>query len=107
MRIHLEGLWRNSDFMKLWTGETISLFGSQITALALPLVAANILQATPTQMGALGYAQYVPWLLIELVAGVWVDRLRRRFELIQPSLHQIFLDRVGAKGVEPGMSGNG
>lgn len=78
MRIRAGGLWQNPDFMKLWVGETISLFGTQITVLALPLVAANTLQATPAQMGTLGYAQYIPWLLVGLVAGVWVDRLRRR-----------------------------
>lgn len=45
------GLWRNRDFMKLWVGETVSLFGSQFTQLALPLTAVLFLQATPLQMG--------------------------------------------------------
>lgn len=71
-------LWRHPDFMKLWFGETISILGSQITLLALPLVAAITLEATPIQMGALGTAQYIPWLLVGLFAGVWADRLRRR-----------------------------
>lgn len=78
MRLEFTGLWRHSDFMKLWTGETISLFGSQITAFALPLIAALILQATPAQMGILGAVQFAPFLLFSLFAGVWVDRLRRR-----------------------------
>lgn len=72
------GPWRNPNFLKLWVGETASLFGSQITILALPLVAANDLQASPSQMGALGFTQYLPWLLVGLFAGVWVDRMRRR-----------------------------
>ena len=71
-------LWRHPDFMKLWFGETISILGSQITLLALPLVAAITLEATPIQMGALGTAQYIPWLLVGLFAGVWADRLLRR-----------------------------
>jgi MFS family permease len=71
-------LWKNSNFLKLWAGQTVSVFGSQITVLALPLLAANILQATPQQMGILGFVQFIPWLLVGLFAGVWVDRLQRR-----------------------------
>lgn len=72
------GLSQNANFLKLWAGQTVSLFGSQITVLALPLLAANVLQAAPQQMGILGFVQYIPWLLVGLFAGVWVDRLRRR-----------------------------
>jgi MFS family permease len=78
MNRSFSGLWKNSNFVKLWAGQTISLFGSQITVLALPLLAANVLQATPGQMGFLGFVQYVPWLFVGLFAGVWVDRLPRR-----------------------------
>jgi MFS family permease len=72
------GLWHHPDFLKLWVGESISLVGSQITSLALPLVAVVVLHAGPLQMGALGAAQYAPFLLFGLIAGVWVDRVRRR-----------------------------
>lgn len=72
------GLWRHPDFMKLWLGETISLFGSQISLLALPLTAILVLQATPAQLGFLSAAEFTPMLLISLFAGVWVDRLPRR-----------------------------
>lgn len=72
------GLWRHRDFTKLWAGQTISQFGSQITLLAIPLAAALTLQATPAQMGILSAAETAPFLLIGLFAGVWVDRLRRR-----------------------------
>jgi predicted MFS family arabinose efflux permease len=72
------GLYRNSDFLKFWSGQTISLFGSQVTTLALPLTAAITLQATPMQMGVLGAIQYAPSILLGLFFGVWVDRLRRR-----------------------------
>jgi MFS family permease len=71
------GLWRHPDFVKLWAGQTISLFGSEVTLLALPLTAALTLGATPAQMGLLGAVQTAPFLL-GLFAGVWVDRLRRR-----------------------------
>ncbi len=72
------GLWRHGDFLKLWTGETISLLGSQVTLLAMPLTAAVTLGATPLQVGMLGTVQYIPWLVVGLVAGAWVDRRRRR-----------------------------
>ncbi len=75
-------LWRDADFRKLWAGETVSFFGSQLTALALPLTAAVVLGATPAQMGILGAAQTVPFLLLALFAGIWVDRARRRPVLI-------------------------
>ena len=71
-------LWRHRDFVRLWAAQTVSLFGSQVTTLALPLTAALTLKATPAQMGVLGAAQFAPFLLIGLVAGVWVDRRRRR-----------------------------
>ena len=53
MGSYFRGLWRHPDFLKLWTGQTISVFGSQITLLALPLLAAVTLQASPMEMGVL------------------------------------------------------
>lgn len=76
------GLWLHRNFMQLWIGETISLFGSQITNLALPLTAAVILKATPEQMGVLTAINFLPFLLVGLFAGVWVDRRRRKPILI-------------------------
>jgi predicted MFS family arabinose efflux permease len=81
-RVQLTGLWRHPDFLKLWVGQTISLFGSEVTSLALPLTAVLILHATPAQMGFLAAAGYAPGLLVGLFAGVWVDRVRRRPLLI-------------------------
>ena len=72
------GLWRHPDFMKLWTAETVSLFGSEITLLALPLTAVLTLDASAGEMGVLVAAERAPFLLISLVAGAWVDRMRRR-----------------------------
>ncbi|ARU60219.1 hypothetical protein CBW65_03460 [Tumebacillus avium] len=78
MRLRFTGLWRHRDFLKLWSAETISMFGSQITYLALPLIAALVLGATPTQMGILAAAGTVPYLLFGLFVGAWVDRLPRK-----------------------------
>jgi len=79
-------LWRHPDFLKLWIGDTVSQFGSQITALAVPLAAAIVLQATPAQMGILAALETLPFLLVSLPAGAWVDRLRRRPVLISGDL---------------------
>lgn len=81
-----EGLYRNSDFIKFWSGQSISLVGSQVTVLALPLTAAITLHATAMQMGVLSAIQYAPFLLFGLFVGVWVDRLRRRPILIAANL---------------------
>lgn len=77
-----EPLWRHSDFMKLWSAQTISAFGDQFTGLAIPLIAALTLQATAGQMGILTAVERAPFLLIGLIAGVWVDRWPRRPVLI-------------------------
>lgn len=71
-------LLRHPDFLKLWSAETISVFGSQVTQLALPLVAATILKVSPFEFGLLATIEFLPFILFSLPAGVWVDRLRRR-----------------------------
>jgi MFS family permease len=76
------GLWRDGDFLKLWTGQTISAFGSRITREGIPLAANLTLGAGPAEMGLLAAAGAAPVLLVGLLAGVWVDRLRRRPVLI-------------------------
>jgi len=73
---------RNPDFVKLWTAETISQFGTQVSLLALPLVAVALLQATPFEVAMLGTIEFLPFILFSLPAGAWVDRLRRRPILI-------------------------
>ena len=75
-------LLRHRDFLKLWTAETVSVFGSQVSALALPIVAAIILKVTPFEFGLLGTIEMLPFIILSLPAGVWVDRLRRRPILI-------------------------
>ena len=72
------GLWRHSDYLRLWGAQGISAFGSQITLLALPLVAILTLDATAFQVAALTAIEFAPFILVSIPAGVWVDRLRRR-----------------------------
>ncbi len=86
MRQYRTGLWKDSDFVKLWLGRAVSHFGSGITGIALPLTAVLILGATPTQMGILAALDGVSVLVIGLLAGVWVDRVRRRPLLIATDL---------------------
>jgi MFS family permease len=80
------GLWRHGDFLKLWSAETISQFGSQIGGFALPLVAIITLDVSAFQVSALFVVEFAPFLLISLPAGVWVDRLPRRPILIAGDL---------------------
>ena len=75
-------LLRHPDFLQLWTAETVSQLGSQVTALALPFVAIDILRATTFEVALLNVVDFLPFLLFGLPAGVWVDRLRRRPILI-------------------------
>ncbi|MEV8516353.1 MFS transporter [Dactylosporangium sp. NPDC051484] len=70
-------LWRDADFVKFWSAETLSLLGAQISLVAIPLLAVTTLSATPFEMGVVTAAQTAPFLLFTLLAGVWVDRVRR------------------------------
>lgn len=86
MSRHSTTLWRNPDFVKLWVGQTVSAFGSNITGVALSLTAVTLLRATPAELGLLGALGAAPVLLVGLAAGVWADRLRRRPLLIAADL---------------------
>src|SRR5438445_5202662 len=72
--VQKDTLWRNHNFLKLWTSETISQFGSQFTGLALPLTAIISLNADSTELGILTFAGTIPWIIFGLLVGVWVDR---------------------------------
>ena len=72
------GLWRHPDFVKLWAGETISVFGSLIGRTALHFTAILVLDARPFEVAALLALGIVPELIFAPFVGVWVDRLRRR-----------------------------
>lgn len=75
-------LWRNASFVRLWLAKALSAVGSHVTAAAIPWAAAVTLHATPAQMALLVFASQLPDLLFGLLAGVWVDRVRRRFLLL-------------------------
>ncbi len=75
-------LWRHRDFLKLWTGQSISELGSQVSQLAIPWVAAVVLHVSPFVFALLGTLGFMPFIIFALPAGVWVDRLRRRPILI-------------------------
>jgi MFS family permease len=85
------GLWRHADFLKLWTGETISQFGSQISQLAIPFVAILALDASTFEVASIATVEFLPFLLFTLPAGVWVDRMRRRPILIGGDLGRALL----------------
>jgi len=69
------GLWRHGDFLKLWSGQTVSQFGSQISGLALPLVAMLVLNASTFEVAALGVVEFLPFILCTLPAGAVAPRL--------------------------------
>lgn len=72
------GLLRQRDFRRLWVGETTSNVGSAVTTVAMPLVAVTTLHASAFVVGVLSAAVWLPWLVIGLPAGAWVDRLARK-----------------------------
>ncbi len=71
-------LWKHRAFMLFWSGETVSLFGTQVTLLALPLTAVLTLNATASQLGFIRFVEALPYILFTLIFGAWVDRRRRR-----------------------------
>lgn len=70
-------LLRDPAYLRLWTSILTSSFGNQVMMLALPLTAAVLLKATPTQMGLLTATELAPFVLFSLPAGVWLDRVRK------------------------------
>jgi MFS family permease len=84
-------IWNNPDFLRLWSGETISRLGSQITSFSIPMLAALTLHATPLQMGYLGTSLYLPHLITPLFAGVWIDHHQRKPILIAANMIRALL----------------
>jgi MFS family permease len=70
-------LLRDPVYRRLWSSILISSFGNQVTLLAVPLSAAVLLHASPTQMGILTAAELTPFALFSLPTGVWLDRMRK------------------------------
>lgn len=84
-------LLRYRDFRRLFVGNSVSLLGSSVTTVALPLTAVVYLHASPVQMGLLGAVAFVPHLVLGLPAGVWVERLSYRGLLVVADLVQMAL----------------
>ncbi|MET0997581.1 MAG: MFS transporter [Marmoricola sp.] len=80
------GLFRHHDFRQLFFGDTISQFGTQLTMLALPVLAIRVLDADAFQMGLLATCEFLAFLVIGLPAGAWVDRWRKQRVLIANDL---------------------
>ena len=77
LRLPETDLWRDASYLRLWSSILTSSFGNQVMMLALPLTAAVLLAATPTQMGLLTAIELLPFLLLSLPSGVWLDRVRK------------------------------
>ena len=77
IRLAPDDLLRDAVYRRLWTSILISSFGGQVTMLALPLTAAVLLHATPTEMGWLTAMEVIPFVLFSLPSGVWLDRVRK------------------------------
>ncbi len=77
---------RRGDFRRFWLGESISLLGSQVTTLALPLVAVTTLHTSDAGLGLVNAAVFAPFLVLPLLAGALIDRHRRRPVLIWSNL---------------------
>ena len=84
-------LWRNRAFTRLWVAHITSGAGTAITNVALPLAAVLVLGATPSEMGLLATAGSLPNLLFGFVAGVWVDRVRRKPILVWADIGRALL----------------
>ena len=84
-------LWRDRSFLAVWSASTVSIFGSLITRTALPFAAILVLDAGPLEISALRSAELIAGLIVGLVAGAWVDRLRRRPILIWADLGRAIL----------------
>lgn len=87
---------RDPDLRRFWLGESAAMLGGQVSLLALPLAALLVLKATPVELGLLRAAVFLPFLLVTLPAGAWLDRVRRR-----PVLLSTNLLRAAALGLVP------
>lgn len=84
-------LFRDDGFRSLFSAAAASTVGTQVSFVAVPLVAVTVLGATPGQVGLLGVLKTVAFLLVGLPAGVWLDRMRRRGVMIATDLARAVL----------------
>lgn len=81
-----DSLWRNQGFRRLFAASTLSDMGSEITFVALPLVAVIVLEASPAEVGALWMLRFVAFLTVGLPAGALLDRTRKRWVMVSADL---------------------
>lgn len=84
--MRIPSMLRLHDFLLLWTGETASMIGSAATVVALPLVAITVLDASPLVLGVLTACAWLPWPLLVLPAGAWIDQAGRRKVMLAGNL---------------------
>ena len=84
-------LLRHADFRRLWAADALSQVGTQVTAIALPLLLIKVLDAGPFEVGLLTTFEFLAFLVVGLPAGVWVDRMRRRNVLMTADLARALL----------------
>ncbi|TXK04210.1 MFS transporter [Microbacterium mitrae] len=75
-------LWRDRNFLTMWSGQALAQLGSQVAELAIPTLAVLLLSATELEVGYLNAAAVAAFLLVGLPAGAWVDRMRKRHVMI-------------------------
>ena len=83
-------LLKDGEFVKMWSGETISLVGSQFSLVAIPILAVDVLGATTLQVGILNALALLPFPLFGLLVGVWADRHLKRPTMIAADLGRMF-----------------
>lgn len=88
-RLDHRGLWRERGFPAFWLGQGLSQLGAQFAAIAMPIVAVTVLDATDAQMGFLHAAETAAFLLVGLPAGAWLDRMRKRHVMIVADLVRV------------------
>src|SRR5262245_42200174 len=76
-----KSLWRDRRFTAFWTSFTVSQVGDRVTELALPLIAVVVLDATPSQVGLLTAAVWLPN-LIAMFVGTWIDWRAHKLRVI-------------------------
>lgn len=75
-------LWRDGNFLTMWSGQALAQIGSQVTELAIPVLAVLLLHATEFEVGLLNAAGVAAFLVVGLPAGAWIDRMRKRRVMI-------------------------
>jgi MFS family permease len=81
-------LWRNRDFTLLWSSQVVSTVGTRVTSVAYPLLVL-LLTGSPALAGVVGFAQTLPFLLLYLPGGAWVDRWDRRRTMVACELGRV------------------